>query len=68
MTVVLANKLDTSNGFTTGPLSNGIQALFSERDVTHPRGCGFSHERNFSKLSKRLKISPCNPTASRSIY
>jgi hypothetical protein len=41
MTVVLSNKLDAANGFTTRPLSNSIEALFSERNVTHPRGCGF---------------------------
>jgi len=41
MTVVLSNKLDAANGFTTGPLSNSIEALFSERDVAHPRGCEF---------------------------
>jgi hypothetical protein len=57
MTVVLSNKLDAANGFTTGPLPNGIEALFSERNVTHLRGFGFSHERNVFKLSKRLKIS-----------
>ena len=41
MTVVLSDKLDAANGFTTGPLSNSIEALFSERDVAHPRGCEF---------------------------
>jgi hypothetical protein len=48
MTFVLSNKLDAANGFTTGPLSNGIEALFSEGGVTDPRGFGFRHEKNVS--------------------
>jgi hypothetical protein len=48
MTVVLANKLNAANGFTAGPLFNGIEAFFSERYVTHQRGCKFRHEKNVS--------------------
>jgi hypothetical protein len=48
MIFVLSNKLDAANGFTTGPLSNGIEALFSEGSVTDPRGFGFRHEKNVS--------------------
>ena len=46
MTVVLSDKLDAAYGFTTGPLFNGKEALFSKRNVTDPRGCEFRHEKN----------------------
>ena len=42
--------------FTAGPLFNGVEALFSERNVTDPKGCEFRHEKNVL-LSKQLKIS-----------
>ena len=44
--VVLSNKLNAANGFTTGPLFNGTEAFFSERCVIHQRGDGFSHAKN----------------------
>ena len=50
MTVVLSNNLYAANGFTAGPLFNGIEAFFSERYVTLEKGCGLRHEKkSFSK-------------------
>jgi len=56
MTVVLSNKLNAANGFTTWPLFNGTEAFFSERYVTHQRGCGFRHEKKSFSKSRRLKV------------
>jgi hypothetical protein len=46
MTVVLSDMLDAAYGFTTGPLFNGVEALFSKRNVIDPKDCEFRHEKN----------------------
>jgi hypothetical protein len=51
MTVVLSNNLYAANGFTAGPLFNGIEAFFSESSVTDPSDFGFRHDKHVSKLS-----------------
>ena len=50
--VVLPDKLNAANGFTTGPLLDGPETFFSEVCVTHQRCFGFGHGKNrFQKVS-----------------
>lgn len=43
---VLPNKLNATNGFTSGPLFDGRETFLSKVCVTHQRCFEFSHEKN----------------------